>query len=327
MNNGEARCIAFGGTRLDARISEEILRVVEPGAIDAALVAADRASTSHDELVSALELDLKEARYVADRARTRYEAVDPLNRLVAEELETRWNAALTRVGELAQRIEVERARRRPQGAAKREEFLHLAHDLAAIWNDASTDVRLKKRIVRAVINEIVVDVDDAANEVLLTIHWVGGAHTELRVQRQKRGVSSRRAPESIVEAVRILARVCGDELIAGLLNKNGHSTGSGDRWTQGRVAGLRWRHEIAIHRSTRDAADWMTLKSAAEELGVAPLTLRRAAERGEIAADHPLANGPWVFDRKSLERLGPITGARRGGKPLPGQLTLGISDT
>lgn len=332
MREGEAPCISFGGKEVDARVSDETLRVVEPAAIDAALQGADEVSSSHDDLISMLEIELKEARYVADRASKRYEAVDPLNRLVADELESRWNAALVRVGELEQRIELERSRKRPRAVASREEFLHLARDLGAVWNDPNADVLLKKRIVRTVINEIVVDIDENANQLVLTIHWAGGVHTELRVRRRRRGVS-RETPEDVVDAVRSLARVCGDEMIAGMLNKNGVRTVTGNRWTQARVGSLRWRNDIPGNTAARRAANgWMTLKDAAAHLGIAPLTLRRAVERGEIAADHPLPNGPWIFTRESLAdpkiaSLVGLKGARKGEKPLPGQRKLLLFDT
>ena len=330
---GEVACISFGGKEVDARVSEATLRVVEPGAIDAALVAADEVSSEHDGLISMLEIELKEARYVADCASKRYEAVDPLNRLVADELESRWNAALVRVGELEQRIEAERSKQRPQLVASREDFLHLAGDLAAVWNDPDADVCLKKRIVRAVINEIVVDLDKAANEIVLMVHWHGGVHTELRVPRRKRGVS-RATPEDVVDAVRSLARVCGDEMIAGLLNKNGVRTATGKRWRRGGVEGLRRRNDIPGNTAARRAANgWLTLKDAAAQLGVAPLTLRRAAERGQIPADHPLSNGPWIFTSDSLsdasakELAAAAKRGKRGEKPLPGQRRFLLFDT
>lgn len=141
MNNGEAHCICFGGTQLDVRVSEETLRVVEPAAIDAAMHAADHSSSSHEKLIAALELDLKEARHAAQRACKRHEAVDRLNRLVAEELESRWKAALVRVGEFEQRIETERARKRPQAITNRDDLLHLDRDLTRARPCAASQAR------------------------------------------------------------------------------------------------------------------------------------------------------------------------------------------
>ncbi|MCP5041930.1 MAG: recombinase family protein [bacterium] len=333
-DNGEPRCISFGGTGLHDRVSDEILRVVEPGAVEAAQSAADHAEESRDELISALELDVKEARYTADQARKRYEAVDPANRLVADELEARWNTALVRVDELKQRLELECKSRRPRAQFNQADFLELAEQLVEVWNDPKTDVRLKKRILRAVINEIMVDLDDNSNEVVLMINWAGGVHTELRVARRKRGDNGVRTSKDVLDAVGLLARVCSDEQIAGFLNKHGQRTRSGERWIKERVGALRYRNGIQSCRAQGKVSDrWMTLKSAAAHLGVAPATLRRAVERGELPAEHPLANGPWIFDRESVERvdramlLSTPQPPQQGAKPLPGQLALEYSDT
>ena len=97
MDNGEPRCIAFGGLRADDAIEEALLAVVGPGAIAAAVAAEKEASERRDQVRDALMRDLEAARYAADRAFRQYDAADPANRLVAGELEARWNKALARV--------------------------------------------------------------------------------------------------------------------------------------------------------------------------------------------------------------------------------------
>ena len=93
-----------------------------------------------------------------------------------------------------------------------EEFLELASELENVWNSPTADVRLKKRIVRTLIHEIVTDVDAAAGEVILVIHWKGGVHTELRLPRRRRGHSAGHTSKEIVEAVGILAHICSDDM-------------------------------------------------------------------------------------------------------------------
>jgi hypothetical protein len=148
--------------------------------VQAAVLAAEQASRQRDEVRAALERDLQAAQYEAGRARKQYDAVDPENRLVADELERRWNQALLRVRESEQRL-AEHQRAEGGDRPTAEEFQDLAADLEAVWNGAGTDVRLKKRIVRALIQEVVAEVDAAAGEIILVIHWRGGVHTELRV--------------------------------------------------------------------------------------------------------------------------------------------------
>ena len=300
LDNGEPRCIAFGGLRVDDAIGTEVLRVVEPGALEAAILASSEEAHRRDEVLEALRRDLEAARYAANRARKQYDATDPENRLVAAELERRWNQALEHVHELEDRIE-RHCDQVPQGPPPRlEDFETLAQDLEALWHDPGTDASLRKRIVRTLIKEVVADVDGEAGEIVLVIHWMGGVHTELRVPRRRRGQRNSTSKE-IVEAVRQLAHVCNDDLIASVLNRNGLRTGPGNRWTRERVTSLRSYNKIPCHCPDRQRAEgWMNLTQAAAFLGVSQKTLRSAVERGEIEAEHPLADGPWLFNRSAL---------------------------
>ena len=163
-------------------------------------------------------------------------------------------------------------------------------------------MRLKKRIVRTLIHEVIADVDAAAGEVVLVIHWRGGLHTELRLPRRRRGQSNAHTAKEIVAAVRRLALICDDLAIAGVLNRNGLRTGRGNRWTRMRVTSLRNTNGIAVHcPQGQEAEGWMTLTAAAEFLGISTRTLRLAVEAGEIAGEHPLHDGPWILQRQALQ--------------------------
>lgn len=302
LDHGEPRCVAFGGIPVDDAIAREVLRVVQPAAVEAALVASEQAARQQDEVVAALQRDLEAARYAALRAQRQYDATDPENRLVAGELEQRWNLALHRVQELEARIASHTAGRGPEPPLPtREAFAELATRLEAIWHDPGTDVRLKKRIVRTLLQEVLVDVDSTAGMITLVLHWAGGVHTELRVPRRRRGQHSNQTPPAIVDAIASLARICPDKLIAGILNRNGLQTGQGNRWTQERVTALRSHHQIACYnRETRVAQGWLNLTEAAAVVGLSPRTLRLAVERGESPAEHPLPEGPWIFQQTTL---------------------------
>jgi len=301
-DNGEPRCISFGGLVVDDALGKEILRVVQPAAVDAAIVASEAAAHQQDEVLKAWTRELEAARYAARRAQKQYDAIDPENRLVADELERRWNAALQRVREIEARIDQHVSNHHQPAVPTREEFESLAADLETVWRNPHADVRLKKRLVRTLIHEIVVDTDPEAGEVILVIHWKGGVHTELRVPRRRRGQCATHTAKNVVDAVRILARICPDDLVANVLNRNGLRTGRGNRWTRERVVSLRTHHEIACYDRDRRASEgWMNLNEAAGVLGLSPRTLRLAVERREIDAAHPLPDGPWVFQRPALE--------------------------
>lgn len=302
LDNGEPRCIAFGGLLVDEAIGRELLRVVQPAAIEAARLAREEQARQQDDVLAALERDLEAARYAARRCQKQYDAADPENRLVADELQRRWNQALQRVAELEGRIGQHQQERDDTAVPAPQAFDGLADQLQAVWNHPDADARLKKRILRTLIREIVADIDPQAGEVILVVHWKGGVHTELRVPRRRRGQSSAPASQETVAAVRMLACVGSDDLIAGVLSRNGVLTGRGNRWTRERVTALRSHHHIACYSTERRSKEgWMNLTEACKLLGISAQTLRLAVERGEISAQHPFADCPWIFNRKDLE--------------------------
>jgi len=255
LDQGESKCIAFGGIPVDEAIGREILRVVQPGAVEAAVLASQQIAHQQDDVAKALRRDLEAARYEAQRAQKQFDAVDPENRLVADELEHRWNEALQRVQQLEQRLDEQTSGVADEVPATVEVFRNLAADLEAIWHGRHADARLKKRIVRTLIHEVVADVDAAAGEIILVIHWQGGVHTELRLPRRRRGTCCTATSKDIVAAVRSLTRICDDTAIAGVLNRNGLRTGRGNRWTRGRVTSMRCKNSIPDIRFWDAGAD------------------------------------------------------------------------
>lgn len=301
LDNGEPRCIAFGGLRVDDAIEQALIPVIEPGAIAAAAEAEAHAASRRDQVRDALMRDLEAARYTADRAFRQYDAADPQNRLVAAELEIRWNRALAHVSEVEARIVEHDGSTTRLAPLSSVDIAGLAADLKAVWTDPQTDARLKKRIVRTLIHEVVADIDDDASEIILLIHWVGGVHTELRLPKRRRGQRNSTSAD-IVAAVRQLVRIANDDLIAGILNRNGLLTGHGNRWTRERVTALRSHHRIPVLRAAPEGdAPWLNLSKAARYIGVTSKTLRLAAEAGEIEGIHPLSDGPWIFSRAELD--------------------------
>lgn len=300
LDNGEPRCIAFGGIRVDEAIGREVLRVVEPAAIEATVLACEERARQKDDILEALQRDLEAARYVVQRTQRQYDAADPENRLVTAELERRWNLSLQHVRDIETRIEKHIAEIDQGPVVTREDFDQLASQLESIWTDPSTSARLKKRIVRALLEEVLVDVDSSAGELILTLHWKGGVHTELHLPRRRRGQCGTQTSRELIEAITVLARISSDDIIASVLNRNGHLTGRANRWTRERVTSLRSHHRIPCYKSD-EQQPWINLTDAAALLDISPRTLRLAIDRGEIPADHPFADGPWVINRDILD--------------------------
>jgi DNA invertase Pin-like site-specific DNA recombinase len=299
MDNGEPRCIAFGGLRVDDAVEDALLAVVGPGAVAAAVSAEQEAKERRDQVRDALMRDLEAARYAADRAFRQFNATDPANRLVAGELESRWNKALARVAEIEGKITAHDAEKAVP-AVDPASLSTLATDLKSVWTAPTTDARLKKRIVRTLIHEMVADIDEEAAEIVLFVHWVGGVHSEIRLPKRRRGQRNSTSAD-VIAAVRQLVLIAKDDLIAGILNRNGFTTGHGNRWTRERVTALRSHHRIPVYKAADDGIEpWLNLSDAAKLLHVTPKTLRLAAEAGKIEAVHPLPDGPWIFSRAAL---------------------------
>jgi len=322
INHGEGGCISFGGHRVDEAIEREVLRVLSPGAIEAALHSADQVVEDTDEISRAVELDLSQACYERDRAQRQYDAVEPENRLVAETLEKRWNLALERVHQLEHRLEEIKSKQKNQAVPDRAELLALAKSFPALWSDSATDHLIKKRIVRLVIYQIVARLVE--DNVELVIHWQGGKHTTLSVRKNHTGQHRHSTSREVVDVVRDLARCLPDGHIARVLNRLGYRTGANNSWTLSRVVSLRSHHKIAVFDPEVDGVTSMTLGKAAETLGVSNMTVRRMIQRGILPAKQPVTHAPWSIAPETLtsEPVKRAVHAIKQGRDLP----LTVSD-
>lgn len=300
LNHGTAWCISFGGLRTDAAVADELLRVIGGHAVEAALDAAEHLQQQRAAERRALAHEAEQARYEARLAARRYEAVDPDNRLVAAELEARWNEALQHVRDLEARVQALDRRVADAPLPDRAVLLSLAQDLPTLWAAPTTDMRLKQRILRTVVQEIVADVDDVQREIVLVLHWAGGRHSELRVKRN--GLGKHRHCTSL-EAIEVMRRMAGrfpDEQIATTLNRLNLRTGNGNTWTEGRIRSARQYHSLpACDRHGQ--ATVVTLEAAAQILDVSPTTVRRLIEQQVLPATQVVPCAPWEIAREALD--------------------------
>jgi DNA invertase Pin-like site-specific DNA recombinase len=200
-DRGSSRCLMVGSLKVDRAVVHSVLSAIRPVGIEAALQMGECHQAEEDEKRKSLELALERARYEANRARRQFDAVEPENRLVASELETRWNQALGQVAEAEARLASVGPRPSPLSADKKKELMTLAEDVAALWNHPQVPIQLKKRILRTVLVEIVVARDADSSVNLLHLHWAGGIHTELRVERNKTGQHRRSVDRTVIELV------------------------------------------------------------------------------------------------------------------------------
>jgi DNA invertase Pin-like site-specific DNA recombinase len=185
------RCLGFGGARVDQAVVAEVLEAIRPVGIQAALDAWDQSQNVEDEKQRALKLALEKARYEANRIERQYEATEPENRLVAAELEKRWNAALAHVADLEARIYEAKNKTVPLGEEQRQQLVSLGEDLEQLWDHPGCPTTLKKRILRTVLKEIVATEAGDPPQILLKLHWTGGVHTELVLRKNQTGHHNR----------------------------------------------------------------------------------------------------------------------------------------
>ncbi|MBZ4336728.1 recombinase family protein [Corallococcus sp. AS-1-12] len=298
-NHGTAPCISFGASTPDELMANEVLQAVAPVAVEATITAMNLAQQQHAEHRRALELETEQARYEARLAQRRYEAVDPDNRLVAAELEARWNTALAQLSACKQRLT--ESGKSPVDVPYEEELLRLAENLRAAWHSPRADAAIKQRLVRALVQEIVVDVDEATREVVLVIHWRGGQHSEVRARKPASGEHRRRASAAADTLIREKAGRQSDEEIAAALNRDGHRTGHGHPWTERRVASYRRTARICGYAPARGDGDWLTMRDAAAALGVPSQVIRGLIQRGVLPAQQVMSDAPWQIRTKDLQ--------------------------
>jgi len=279
---GVARCMMFGGLRVDAAFARELTRAVEPIAIEAAQLAEQRKMERQAEHRRILELELQQARYEASLAERRYAACDPDNRLIAATLEKNWETALRRVSDCEARLDATMTSA-PTPAAP--ELRAIAEDLEAAWKNNRVTMRCRQQLVRALVNEIIVDIDEPAREIVLIIHWKGGQHSELRLRKPRTGEHACSTSDDALAVIRSMASRWSDQDIAATLNRMALPTGQGKTWTAHRVSSIRRVRGIHAYKSAEKDGTWLTLREAAQRCGVTSHRIRKLIKAGTLRAE------------------------------------------
>jgi DNA invertase Pin-like site-specific DNA recombinase len=310
---GARRCMMFGGLRVDAAMARELIRAVEPLAIEAALLAERRIMEHQAERRRILELELQQARYEASLAERRYAACDPDNRLIAATLEKNWEATLRRVRECETRLD-STTTSTPRSPTI-PELTGIAEDLQAAWKNANVNMRSRQQLARALINEITVDIDDQAREIVLIIHWKGGQHSELRLRKPQTGEHDCRTSDEALAVIRSMASRWSDQDIAATLNRMGLPTGQSKTWTAHRVGSIRRVRAIHAYKSAEKDGTWLTLREAAEQYGVTSHRIRKLIKAGLLRAEQVVPGAPFQILAADLAAPPVVAAIGRKGCP------------
>lgn len=289
------RCLQVGGCQIDNAVANVFLKEMNPAGIEAAIIAEASIQADHDAAIAQRRLEVERARYEALKAERRYQSVDPENRLVARGLEKDWEKRLQELNhaeaELALRESV-----RPTflTAADKEKLGALGSDISKVWSASTTTDRDRKELLRTVLEEVSINIDRKSQQYNLTLRWRGGAITDLALELTRRNPPLRTS-EDTVELIRRLATHYPDQMIAGILNRQGKRTATGERFTTNGVCNLRRSWKIPKYETTTTSVDGelVTIEKAAAILGVAPSTVHRWLAEGFMVGEQLTPGAPW----------------------------------
>jgi hypothetical protein len=299
FDDGGQYCIGFGGALVDRRLSQELLKAISHFGVEASLRAIEELSAGDAAQRSVLSSKLEQLEYEAKKAFEQYDAVDARNRLAAAELERRWNEKLEEIGTVKERLASLNEKRHSLSVEEEARIRQMGEDFAEIWQSDRCPPTLKKMIFRTAMEEIIVRMDAEKKTLEFTIHWKGGAHTQLVMERP-RPMTEIATPMEALEIIRRMAVRHGDDQIASVLNRLGYSTGKQKRWNQNRVATARRNYSIPGQKRALPDPAKVSLSEAARICGVSHRTIERLVEAGLLKREQAAPRAPWEIRRADL---------------------------
>ena len=296
VNGRGVYCFNLGGLAIDRAVANAFLAAVTPAAVEATLLTVQQLQNHHDAALAQWRLEIERLRYEAERAERCYRAVEPENRLVARGLETEWEKRLRDLA--AAEAELRRREQQQPTSINPEQLKRLralGADLREVWNAATTTDRDRKELLRTLLEEVMLDVKRAEGQAHLTLRWRGGAITTLDVPVPRFRPMGPRTDEDTISLLRRLAALYPDEVIAGILNRQGRKTAMGERFTANQVGSLRRYRNIPRFQPSAQPpeGELATIRKAASILGANTSTIHRWLNDGFIAGEQVTPGAPW----------------------------------
>jgi DNA invertase Pin-like site-specific DNA recombinase len=289
-------CLNVGGVQIDQAVANAFLQALTPASVEATQRALQQLEEDRDAGLSQWRLAVERARYEAERAERQYRAVEPENRLVARSLETEWDKRLRDLAAAEAELR-RREQQRPRALNQEEQnkIRCLGNDLSKVWKASTTTDRDRKELLRTLLEEVIVTVNRPERCAHLTLRWRGGTLTELDLSlphSQPRGL---RTEEDTLSLLRRLAVHYSDDVIAGILNRQGRKTARGERFTAVHVGGLRRYRKIPRFQPPTEPprGELATIRRTAEILGINTSTVHRWLNDGFIAGEQITPGAPW----------------------------------
>lgn len=326
---GGPPCQEISGLRVERAIEALVLEALQPLGVEAMIEAAAAQAQACSTERLGWQQRVERARYEADLARRQHDEVDPANRLVARELERRWEGALQALNgierEASERLRSMETTLRPGDEARLRRH---AQDLSTLWRAPTTRPQDRKRIVRLLIERVVVAPREDPPTIEAQVHWSGGEVSSLSVARNRVGRTRYRAPEDFIDLIRTLALEFSDSQVACVLNRRAIRTPKGLTFTANRVAVTRNNHDIPPGPVVPTRGDDIrTAMEAAELLGVERGTVIRWVEAGLLKGAQVTECAPWRIrvTAEDIERLKPADATGGFVTLKKAALVLGIS--
>jgi predicted DNA-binding transcriptional regulator AlpA/uncharacterized protein YndB with AHSA1/START domain len=289
-------CVRVGGVRIDEAVAGALLDALTPAGVKAALQAAESLEQDHDAALSQWRLQLERARYEAERAERRYRTVEPENRLVARGLETEWENRLQDLSKAEMELH-RREQQRPSTISPEQlkRIQMLGSDIRRVWTATTTTDRDRKELLRTLLEEVILNLKRAEGRAHLTLRWRGGAFTTLDVPVPRFRPMGPRTDEDILSLLPRLAALYPDEVIAGILNRQGRKTATGERFTANQVGSLRRYRHIPRFQPPAEppSGELVSIRKAAQILGMNTSSIHRWLADGFIAGEQVTPGAPW----------------------------------
>lgn len=299
-HNGGKYCIGFSGATAEKQIESEVLNVISPKGVAASLRAIEALDNQQGDRHQALQRQLEQAEYEAGRAFSQYDQVDPNNRLVADTLEQRLNEKLEKAEQVKSELYTTQMNAQSLSQTEKESIHELGRHFSDTWNRPECSMILKKKIIRLLIKEIIVDTHEAEQTLSLIVHWQGGSHTVLCVPRPLPANKAHRTSEKDLEIIEKMAIRYDDAEIAKVLSKLGRKTGKGKRWTKSSVGTARRKLKIkASSKILND--DILNMVQAKKYCDVSDSTLLKLIEENILPANQIVAFAPFEIKQSDLD--------------------------
>ena len=296
VNGRGVYCLNVGGVAIDQAVATAFLDAVTPAAVDATLLTVQHLQAHHDAALAQWRLAVERARYDAERAERRYRMVEPENRLVTRGLEAEWETRLRELATAEAELVQRERQQLPVLSPEQRAHIHaLGTDLQQVWAASTTSDRDRKELLRTLLEDVTIAVPRAEYRAHLTLRWRGGTLTTLDLALPRSNPRGIRTDEETLALLPRLAAHYSDEVIAGIFNRQGRKTATGERFTANQVGSLRRYRNIPRFNPPADlpTGDVVTIRQDARILGVVPGTIHRWLNDGFIAGEQVTPGAPW----------------------------------